>query len=173
MRRLRYCVATSLDGFIAGPGGEYDWIVPDPAIDFAALWAQFDTALMGRKTYEVARTRRSLFSGSVPRWIVVSNTLESEEHEDVELLSGDPRGSISKLKAESGKDIWLFGGGVLFRSLLDAGFVDSVELTVMPVLLGSGTPLLTQGRRGVLRLEESKALSSGILLLKYSVLREA
>lgn len=51
-RRLRYQVAVSLDGFIAGPNGEYDWIVTDPAIDFAALYKEFDTAVMGRKTYE-------------------------------------------------------------------------------------------------------------------------
>ena len=52
-RRLRYQVAVSLDGFIAGPNGEYDWIVMDPSIDFAALFKEFDTAVMGRKTYEV------------------------------------------------------------------------------------------------------------------------
>jgi len=52
-RRLRYQVAASLDGFIAGPNGEYDWIVMDPAIDFKALYNEFDTALMGRKTYEM------------------------------------------------------------------------------------------------------------------------
>ena len=52
-RRLRYQVAMSLDGFIAGPNGEYDWIVMDPAIDFATLFKEFDTAVMGRKTYEV------------------------------------------------------------------------------------------------------------------------
>src|SRR5262245_66293312 len=52
-RRLRYQVAMSLDGFIAGPNGEYDWIVMDPSIDFAALYKEFDTVVMGRKTYEV------------------------------------------------------------------------------------------------------------------------
>ena len=51
-RRLRYQVAVSLDGFIAGPNGEYDWIVMDPSIDFGALFKQFDTLVMGRKTYE-------------------------------------------------------------------------------------------------------------------------
>jgi dihydrofolate reductase len=169
MRRLRYEVATSLDGFIAGPNGEYDWIVQDPAIDFAAMWAQFDTVLMGRKTYEVAKSLRSGFSGSVNRWIVVSNTLKAEENQDIEILHGDLTDAVSALKAETGKDIWLFGGGVLFRTLLDAGLVDTVELSVMPVLLGSGIPLLTEGGRRRLHLEESKALASGILLLKYSI----
>jgi dihydrofolate reductase len=52
-RRLRYGVAVSLDGFIAGPDGEYDWIVMDPSIDFAAMFKEFDTAVMGPKTYEI------------------------------------------------------------------------------------------------------------------------
>jgi len=169
MRRLRYEVATSLDGFIAGPNGEYDWIVQDPAVDFVAMWAQFDTLLMGRKTYEVAKTMRSAFSGSADRWIVVSNTLKPEEHRDVEIVTGNLPSFVAELKAQPGKDIWLMGGGVLFRALLDAGLVDAVELSVMPVLLGCGVPLLPEGGRRRLHLEESKALPSGILRLKYSV----
>ena len=54
MRRVRYSVAMSLDGYIAGPNGEYDWILMDPEIDFAALASSFDTMLLGRKTYEAA-----------------------------------------------------------------------------------------------------------------------
>ena len=172
MRRLRYEVAMSLDGFIAGPNGEYDWIVPDPAIDFAAIWAQFDTVLMGRKTYEVARTLRDTFSGSVSRWIVVSNSMRAAEHPDVEIISGDLLEKVAALKAEPGKDIWLFGGGVLFRTLLDAGLVDSVEISLMPVLLGSGVPVVPEGQYRSLRLTESKALASGIIRLKYSVVKQ-
>ena len=64
-RRLRYQVAMSLDGFIAGPNGEYDWIVMDPSIDFRALYGEFDTAVMGRKTYEAPPGRPiSAFPGS-------------------------------------------------------------------------------------------------------------
>jgi dihydrofolate reductase len=79
---------------------------------------------------------------------------------------------VAALKAQPGKDIWLMGGGVLFRCLLDAGLVDAIEVVVMPVLLGSGTPLLTAGRRRLLQLKESKALPSGILQLSYSVVPE-
>ena len=68
-----------------------------------------------------------------------------------------------------GKDIWLFGGGALFRRLLNAGLVDTVEVGVMPVLLGGGVPLLPPNRPATLRLTDSKALGSGILLLSYAV----
>jgi dihydrofolate reductase len=76
------------------------------------------------------------------------------------------------LKAQPGKDIWLMGGGVLFRTMLDAGLVDNIEVAVMPVLLGSGIPILPEGRRRTLHLEESKVLPSGILMLNYSVAAE-
>jgi dihydrofolate reductase len=161
-------VAASLDGFIAGPDGDHDWILPDPEIDFAGLWAQFDTLVMGRKTYEVARARRGSLSGGSQRWIVVSSTLNPADHPEVEVVSGNIAGLVAQMKAETGKDIWLSGGGVIFRTLLDAGLVDSVEVMVMPVLLGSGTPLLQPGGRASLRLEQSRTLPSGIVLLNYA-----
>jgi len=173
MRRLRYGVAMSLDGFIAGPNAEYDWIVSDPDIDWAGLWSQFDTWLMGRRTFEIAQTRRAIFSGSVQRWIVVSRTLKPEDHPDTTIVNSGIEAAVAALKAEtvpeSQKDIWLFGGGVLFRSLLDAGLVDAIDVMVMPVLLGSGIPLLPEGQRQTLHLESSESLPSGILRLSYSI----
>ncbi len=173
MRRLRYGVATSLDGFIAGPNGEYDWIVHDPAIDFVAMFAQYDTLLMGRKTYEVASEKGKSWDSFGQRWIVVSTTLKPEEHPGITILSGGIAEAVAAMKAQPGKDIWLMGGGVLFRAMLDAGLVDAVEVALIPVMLGSGVPLLPEGRRRSLHLEESRALPSGILMLKYSVAPES
>lgn len=170
MRRLRYGVAMSLDGFIAGPNGEYDWIVHDPAIDFAAMFAQYDTLLMGRGTYEIAKAQRNSPLSRGQKWIVVSRTLKPAEHPDITILSSGVAVAVDALKAQPGKDIWLFGGGVLFRSLLDAGLVDTVEVGLQPVLLGSGIPLLPEGRHRSLKLTQSKAMPSGILMLNYSVL---
>jgi len=168
MRLLRYCVAVSLDGFIAGPNGECDWIVHDPAIDFVAMFARCDTLLMGRRTFEVARVRAAQWPVLGHRWIVASRTLKPEDHPGVTILSSGVEDAVAALKAQPGKDIWLFGGGVLFRALLDAGLVDAVEVELMPVMLGSGTPLLPEGRRQSLHLEESNALPSGIVMLSYS-----
>jgi dihydrofolate reductase len=170
---LRYGVATSLDGFIAGPNGEYDWIVHDPAIDFVAMFAQYDTLLMGRKTYEVASEKGKSWDSFGQRWIVVSTTLKPEEHPGITILSGGIAEAVAAMKAQPGKDIWLMGGGVLFRAMLDAGLVDAVEVALIPVMLGSGVPLLPEGRRRSLHLEESRALPSGILMLKYSVAPES
>ena len=80
MRQLVYSVAASLDGFIAGPNGEHDWIVSDPAFDFVALWDRFDTLIMGRRTYEVALTRFHPIENLGKRIFVVSATLHPAQH---------------------------------------------------------------------------------------------
>ena len=140
MRRARFSVAMSLDGYIAGPKGEIDWIVMDPDIDFPALMNAFDTIIMGRKTYE---TTRQYSGAGMPgtRVYVISRTLRQEDCPGV-VVTDNPAETMASLKAAAGKDIWLFGGGSLFRSLLALGLVDSVEVAVIPVLLGGGLPLL-------------------------------
>jgi dihydrofolate reductase len=173
MRHLRYSVAVSVDGFIAGPKGEYDWTVMDPEFDWNALWSQFDTLLMGRKTFEVALTRFQSIEQMGKRVVVVSSTLDSAKHPGVTVIANAVSEAVAALKAQPGKDIWLMGGGVLFRSLLDAGVVDGVEVAVVPVMLGSGVPLLPEGERCRLQLVESHARKSGIVSLKYSVVRAA
>src|SRR6266568_1444552 len=168
MRQLRYSVAMSLDGFIAGPKSEYDWITPDPSYDFGALWNQFDTLLMGRRTYEVAVTRFDSIEKMGKKVVVVSTTLDPAQHPGVKILRSDLARAIAALKTQPGKDIWLMGGGVLFRSLLDAGLVDTVELAVIPVLLGSGVPLVPEGLRHSLQLLEHRRYPNGCLSLIYS-----
>jgi dihydrofolate reductase len=171
MRRVRYSVAMSLDGYIAGPNGEVDWINPDPDIDFAALFRQFDTFLIGRKTYEFVRGQKgpSLSGKAV---YVFSRTLAQEDCPGV-TLSDDPRTTVATLKAQQGKDIWLFGGGDLFRSLLELGLVDRVEVGVIPVLLGEGRPLLarTPARRKLKLAAHRLYPKTGTLMLEYEVAR--
>jgi len=169
-RRLRYHVAVSLDGFIAGPKGEYDWIVMDASIDFGALFKEFDTAVMGRKTYELLAAQGG--HGAMPGLdvIVFSRTLPPAVYPGVRILNDDPGKIVAALKAKPGGDIWLFGGGALFRSLLDAGLVDTVEVAVIPVILGAGIPLLPPGASTKLVLADQKTLpASGIVALSYSV----
>ena len=169
-RRLRYQVAASLDGFIARPDGGYDWIVMDPAIDFAALHKEFDTAVMGRKTWEVLAAEGG--HGAMPglEVVVFSRTLPAADHPGVRIFNRDPAEVLRELKAVKGRDIWLFGGGSLFRTLLAAGLVDTVEVAVMPVLLGTGVPLLPPGAETRLILSDQKKLrASGIMALAYSV----
>ena len=168
MRRLRYQVAATLDGFIAGVKGDADWIVMDPAIDFEALFKEFDTAIMGRHTYDVAAAQGNAGMPGLDV-IICSRTLPAGPIKGARIVN-DARKEVAALKKKPGGDIWLFGGGSLFRSLLDAGLVDTVEVAVMPVLLGEGVPLLPPGRSAKLKLVDQKVLpTSGIVVLSYLI----
>ena len=170
MKRLRYQVAVSLDGFIAGPNGEYDWIVGDPSIDFGGLFKEFDTAVMGRKTYEVLTAQGGNGTLTGLEVVVFSRSLPPKTAKGIRITKDDASDVVATLKKQPGRDIWLFGGGVLFRSLLDAGLVDTVEVALMPVLLGSGIPLLPPGALTKLELVDRKVLpASGIVFLSYRV----
>ncbi len=174
MRQVRYSVAMSLDGYIAGPNGEIDWIIMDPEIDFRALMSRFDTVVMGRHTFEAATALGEGPTMPGVKTIVISHTLRPEDHPDVTIVGDGWEGTIGGLRREPGKDIWLFGGGKLFRSMLGAGLVDAVETAVIPVLLGGGKPLLEPSViQTRLQLTGSRVYDkSGIVLLEYRVLTE-
>ncbi len=142
----------------------------DPSIDFGVLFKQFDTAVMGRKSYGALTAQGG--HGAMPGLdvVVFSRTLPAAEYPGVRILNDDPREIIAALKRKPDRDIWLYGGGALFRWLLDGGLVDTVEVSVIPVLLGSGVPLLSPGASTKLVLADQKILpASGIIVLAYSV----
>jgi dihydrofolate reductase len=169
MRRIRYAVATSLDGYIAGPKGEADWIIMDPEIDFRAIFDQFDTFLLGRRTFE-AMGSGGASGRSGMKTFVFSRTLRQEDYPKVNIVAEHSEEMLAELKAKPGKDIWLFGGGSLFRSLLEAGFVDAVEVAVIPVLLGGGIPMLpAPAKITKLKLTGHKVYKTGIVSLEYAI----
>lgn len=170
MKKIRYGVAMSLDGYIAGPKGEADWITLDPDINFAEIWSQFDTLLMGRRTYEAATAR--LGRGPIERKkaIVVSRTLREADHPGVTILPNPSHDQILTIRSQSKKDIWLFGGAELFRFLLHMGEVDAIEVSIVPVLLGGGIPLLPPpAHQTKLKLFSHKVYRSGRVSLTYDV----
>ena len=173
MRRIRYQVACSLDGYIADAKGGADWIVEEPGIDFAELFAQFDTLLMGRVTYE-DMTKRGTEDFWGKKGFVFSRTLRPEEHPGVTVVSGGVEKLVGELREQPGKDIWLFGGGELFRSLLDWNLVDTVEPAIIPVLVGGGVPFLpSPAALKRLKLTGHRVFPSGIVWLEYTVRPEA
>jgi dihydrofolate reductase len=172
MRPIIYQVAASLDGYIAGPNGEIDWIVHDPTIPMS-LYSSVDTVLLGRRTYEMTR------QPGAPKWpkgwriYVFSRTLRAETHRDVTVVGAEAGAVLHALRAESGGDIWLFGGAGLFASALAEHAVDRVDVAVVPVLLGGGLALAPGAERTRLELTESHAYPSGIVSLRYTVERAA
>ena len=170
MRRIRYQVAASLDGYIAGPNGEFDWIIMDPDIDFAALFNQFDTFLMGRGTFEGMLRQQGSAATPGMKTLVFSRTLRQQDHPDVTIVAEDPEKTLVALRKEPGKDIWLFGGGSLFRSLLELELVDTMEIAIIPVVLGGGIPLVQPPvRQTKLKLTGHRVFKTGIVLLEYTI----
>jgi dihydrofolate reductase len=169
MKRVRYGVGMSLDGFIADRDDGTSWMMGDPGYDSKPFFQSIDTVLVGRRSYEVM-LRYGSRSYPGMRTYVCSRTLRASDYPEVTVLGDNAVAAIAELRAGSGKDIWLSGGGELFRSLLDAGLVDTVELGISPILLGEGRPFLPSAvRPHQLTLTHSQAFPSGLLVLYYDV----
>lgn len=172
MRLVRFGGAMSLDGYIAGPEGEYDWIQMDPEMDFAEMMAPFDTFLIGRKTFEkMLETGMDKPPAGID-YFVISRTMQPGDAPHA-TVRADPDTVVKELRMKAGKEIAIFGGGVLFRSLLEAGLVDRVEVSVVPVLLGGGVPLLPPpAQRTRLKLLSQRLYAeTGTLRLEYEVIQ--
>jgi len=172
MRQLRYSVAASLDGYIAGPKGEFDWIMTDPDIDFAEMYRGFSGVVMGRRSYDVFAATGGPVGPALPTY-VYSRTLPEGEREGV-MFVADAVPHVRALKEDGeGKPLWLWGGGNLFRSLAEAKLVDGVDVAIVPVVLGGGLPLApAPGLRLPLGLRAHRLYpKTGTLVLEYDVRR--
>ena len=170
-RRVRYQVACSLDGYIAGPNGEYDWIVMDPDIDFGAMFSEYDTLLMGRATFELMQANGENYPGM--KTVVFSRTLHQKDYPNVTIVADNIKAAVDELRAQPGKDIWLFGGGKLFGALMELDCVDTIEPAVIPVVLGDGIPMYPRSavRRSLELTDQTVYRKSGIVVLRYAVKR--
>jgi dihydrofolate reductase len=172
VRQVRYSVAASLDGYIAGPRGEFDWIVVDPDIDFKAMYDGYGALLMGRASYDVfVSTGSGDMAGELPVY-VYSRTMPEGERDGVTIVR-DGVAHVRALKAGDGKPLWLWGGGHLFREMAAADLVDGVDVAVIPIILGGGIPLLpSPGPRLSLQLRQHRLYpKTGTMFLEYDVVR--
>ncbi|HWB24607.1 MAG TPA: dihydrofolate reductase family protein [Chitinophagaceae bacterium] len=172
MRRLILQLAVSLDNFIEGPNSEFDWCFTDQDYGMTDFLNRIDAIFAGRRTYELLMSMGEHGKAAFPplRYYVFSNTLPSVDKGDI-LVSGDIQQEVAKIKNETGKDIWLFGGASLTSSLMQLGLVDEIALAVHPLLLGSGKPLFTALPAQInLQLTDTKTYSTGLVFLTYNVL---
>jgi len=174
MRTVTYGAACSLDGFIAGPNGEIDWLRPsrESTEIMRQYWSSIDTVLMGRKTWEPAagyyRSGGPATTGV--KTYVFSRTLTKIDVVGVELVRDDAPHFVRVLKTQRGKGICLMGGGELARALFEADLVDSVGMNVHPILLGAGITLYRDPHRRVaLELETCRALEGGCVYSLYRI----
>lgn len=172
MRKIILGVGISLDGYIARPNGAVDFLFMPKDYSMADFLRRIDTAIMGRKTYDVARKMGGSF-GPGMEYYVFSQHLKPGERQGVSFVRGPVSRFIANLRKRPGKDIWLMGGGLLARDFLKADLVDEIYLGIVPVLIGTGLPLFPPGfPQREFQLVESKTFSRGLIAVRYKRARK-
>ena len=172
MRKLILNLAVSLDGYIEGPKGEYDWCFTDQDYGLTDFFKRIDTLFIGRKTYEMAQSVQSMEEAGgagFPKLkeYIFSTTLDKVK-DGATLIKGDIKTEVENIKNDKGKDIWLFGGAELTSSLMNLNLVDEIQLSVHPILLGGGKPLFQNIKGKInLKLFDTKTYSTGLISLTY------
>lgn len=172
MRKLKYYVACSLDGFIAREDGSYDYFVAEGEHipDYLESLNAFDAVLMGRKTYEVGLKAGVTDPYPSMKSYVISRTMKESPDEKVRIVSENIIEFVKELKSETGKGIYLCGGGELAAMLFAENLIDEVLLKIHPVLVGSGIPLFSERiKKTDLELIASKTFKTGVVVLHYGV----
>jgi len=173
-RKVIVHIGASADGYIARPDGDLDWLTSRPApkgfYGMNAFMKTIDTMLLGRKTYEVSLRMGAKFD-STSRTIVFSrHAPPADAPSGVEFVSGAIGPYVSQLRELPGKDIWLMGGGDLIASCLDEHVIDEFVISVVPVFIGDGIPLIARrDRHAPLELQSVERFDDGLVQLRYRV----
>lgn len=175
MRKLILGLAITLDGYIEGPNGEYDWCFTDQDYGLSDFFNRIDAIFIGRKSYDIAQQYAEANGGALAPGMppvttyVFSKTLSIVKEGEV-LIANEALTKAKAIKHQQGKDIWLYGGAALTDELMKAGLVDELWLSVHPIVLGSGKKLFReQDNRMQLTLLESKTYETGLVSLRYNI----
>ena len=174
MRKIIYLCAVSADGFISRPDGDVAWLerpMPKDFYGMAEFYKSIDTIIYGRKTYEFGLKHGRPGEPGKKNY-VFSRTLPAGTHGIVEIGAPDVKQFAKKLRAADGKDIWMMGGAAVAGSFLDAGELDEMIVSVVPVMIGEGIPLFGPAHRQVeLKLISSTPYPDGVVNLHYRIER--
>ena len=177
MRRRNVIVhiATSADGYIARPDGDIDWLTSRPAPEgfygMNAFMKSIDTILLGRKTYDVSLRLGAAFDPKKGRTIIFSRrSPPADVPSGLEFVNESIGPFMNHLRDQPGKDIWLMGGGELIASFLDEEAIDEFVISVVPVFIGDGIPLIARRHRLTpLDLQSTERFEDGLVQLHYRV----
>jgi dihydrofolate reductase len=173
-RKVIVHIATSADGYIARPDGDLAWLTSRPAppgfYGMDKFVKSIDTKVLGRKTYELSRSIGVKFDGRT-RYVVFSRQPAPDDSPSaVEFVSAPIGPFVRELREQPGKDIWLMGGGEIIASFLDEQSIDEFVISVVPVFIGDGIPLLARRHRHVsLALLSVERFDDGLVQLHYHV----
>ncbi|MBC5774170.1 dihydrofolate reductase [Pontibacter sp. KCTC 32443] len=171
MRKIVLYIAASLDGYIARPDGGIDWLenevykIDGEDFGYSSFMKTIDTTLMGHSTYKVVAGFDMPFPYPDKTNYVFTHS-QQPDNEFVHFISSNAAEFVRQLKQQPGKDIWLIGGSQLNTLLLNAGLIDEIILTYIPIILGNGIPLFAPfASEKMLNVKESKHFENGFVQL--------
>jgi len=169
MRKVVLGLGISLDGYIARPDGAVDFLFMPRDYSMGPFFATIDTAIMGRKTYDVAvKMGGGAFGDSKMKNYVFSHSQPPGERGGVTFVNESPKNFVENVRKGPGKNIWLMGGGELARDFLKDDLVDELYIGIVPILIGKGLPLFPSGfPQREFTLLENKSYSKGLIVFKY------
>jgi dihydrofolate reductase len=173
-RKVIVHIAASADGYIARPDGDLDWLTSRPApkgfYGMNEFMKTIDATMLGRKTYEVSLKLGAKFDSKNKTFVFSRRTPPSDVPLGVEFVNDVIGPFVSRLREQPGKDIWLMGGGDLIASFLDENAIDEFVVSVVPVFIGDGIPLIARRHRHLpLELQSTERFEDGLVQLRYRV----
>ena len=173
-RKIIVYIATSADGYIARPDGDFSWLDRKPVkgnYGMAKFYRKVDTVIMGRKTYEIG-VKMGQAGYPEKHNYVFTRKPAANPASNIEFITEAPKSFARRLRRTRGKHIWLVGGGEVIAAFLDAGEVDEISIHVIPILIGEGIPLIQPRHRDIeLKLLKARRYTDGVVRLHYRVLR--
>ncbi|MBV8251797.1 MAG: dihydrofolate reductase [Chitinophaga sp.] len=177
MKKIILNIAVTLDGFIEGPNGEVDWCIMDDDMDFGGFLSSIDTILYGRVSYDAwgnfqpdaaaGLAEKEMWQGIHSKQKFVFSR-QNRGDDNATFIHSDIVNRVAAIKAQGGKDIWLYGGANLIKTFIHAGLIDVYKVYVHPVVLGEGKPLFEDVKERIgLKLTDTKAFKSGVVELIY------
>ena len=166
MRPLICYIATSLDGYIAGPNGEIDWLFTDQDYGYGEFFAGVDTVVMGRKTYDLCLSFGDYPYPNIPNYVWSRTRRGRDDH--AAFVSGDVTEWLDDLRRGEGQAIWLVGGSALVGEATAHDLLDELIISIHPIVLGDGIPLFPHGLpRRKFQFMHAQPFSSGLVQLTY------
>ena len=175
-RKIIVNIATSADGYVARPDGNLDWLTERPApkgfYGLPEFERSIDAKILGRKTFDASLQMGARFGGSTVHYVFSRRLPPAAVPSGVQFVTESIRTFAKRLRAQAGKDVWMMGGGEIIGSFLDEDAIDEFIISVVPIFIGEGIPLLAPRHREVaLRLLAVQQFADGVVQLHYRIER--